>query len=423
MQKAVNNQLKKQKINEDRLNLAQEISYLFRPLAICPFPARGLPKIKIIRTKMGIEVEEKAYETKWERKNGNIRVEITANEKYGVPYGQDILVILYLAREATKQKRRDLKINFYRDFCRMFEINANDGRQYRKVQTSLQRIRHSQFSWIDESDPKRERESHYLYIDDIDIYFDPKNPDQKPVWGEQTIKISERFWNEIMTHKIPFNVESVRYLKGKSAHLNFYIWLSYRVWKAWNDKLNGAGNGTVFIPFWGKVGLQNQLSSQISRRNDYRKEVKKWFSAVQEIWTDCPVEIDGDALRIHITDASQLDVQEGIESSGKRLRKARQAKAIERAKSPIAEFEYCDCGELMKPKRGKPNRNGITQSDYWQCETCNTIKPMSAFCISCFRKTGKVYPLRQDYGTGEYRCPSCKGTFPVESYWEANRLW
>ena len=423
IKKIAANQLKKQKINEDRLNLVQEISYLFRPLAICPFPARGLPKIKIIRKKMGIEVEEKAYETKWERKNGNIRVEITANEKYGVPYGQDILIILYLAREATKQKRRDLKLNFCRDFCRMFEINANDGRQYRKVQASLQRIRHSQFSWIDESDPKRERESHYLYIDDIDIYFDPKNPNQKPVWGEQTIVLSERFWNEVMTHKIPFNLESVRYLKGKPAHLNFYIWLSYRVWKIWNNRLSGSGDGTAIIPFWGKVGLQNQLSSQISRRNDYRKEVKKWLSAVREIWTNCPVEIEGDTLRIHITDASQLDVQDDIQSEGKRLRNNRQVKAIERAKSPIAESQYCDCGELMRPRRGKPNRNGVMQADYWKCDTCNTIKPMSAFCLVCFREIGKVHPLIQDYGTGEYRCPSCKRTFPVGKYWEANRLW
>jgi len=423
IKKTVAKQLKKQKINNDRLALNQGIGYLFRPLAICPFPAKQPKKVEVTREEMGIKVKTTEHETLWARKNGKIRVEILANPKYGIPYGQDVLIILYLAMEARKQNSRALKLNFYRDFCRMFEINANDGRQYRKVQASLQRIRNSKYSWIDGRDEHRERELHYLFIDELDLFFDPKNPDQKPVWGEQTIVLSERFWGEIITHKIPFNVESVRYLKGKPAHLNFYVWLSYRVWKIWNDKLSGSGDGTATIPYWGKTGLQKQLSSRINRRNAYRAEVKKWLSAVREIWTDCPVEIEGDALRIHITDASQLDVQEDIQSEGKRLRNNRQAKAIERAKSPIAEFEYCDCGELMKPKRGKPNRNGVMQADYWQCETCNTIKPMTAFCISCFRKTGKVYPLRQDYGTGEYRCPSCKGTFPVESYWEANRLW
>ncbi len=420
IKKLAKKELKLQKIHEDRLSLSQEIGYLFRPLAICPFPAKQPKKIKIIREKMGIEVEEECYETHWERRNGKIKVEITAHEKYGIPYGQDILIVLYLAREALKQKRRDLKVNFYRDFCRMFEINPRDGRKYRLVQKSLQRIRHAHFTWIDEGEETRERETHYLYIDEIDLYFDPKNPEAKPLWGEQTIVISERFWNEITKHKIPFNLEIVRYLKNKPAHLNFYIWLSYRVWTIWNAKQYGQlpKDEAVLIPFWGKNGLQEQLSSQVKRRFEYRREVKRWLETVKEVWPRCPVQIEGDALIINIIDESQLDVMESPKTEGKRLRKEREKKALLKAKYPIPERKTCPiCQSKLVSKKGTKNKKGVQQPDYYHCEECGFNLPREAICPHCWEEYQEVVTLENELN-GSYRCPQCKKTYNIKKYWD-----
>ncbi len=59
-----------------------------------------------------------------------------------------------------------------------------------------------------------------IYIEELDLYCDPKNPDQKPLFN-QYILLSERFWDEINKHKIPFNLEAIKYLKGRVGHLNF----------------------------------------------------------------------------------------------------------------------------------------------------------------------------------------------------------
>ncbi|RLE20205.1 MAG: hypothetical protein DRJ08_07290 [Acidobacteria bacterium] len=425
IKKKAGKQLKKQKIHTDRLALKQEVGYLFRPLAICPFPAKQPPKVEVTRRKMGVEVTTKEHETLWHRQNGKIKVEILASPKYGIPFGQDVLIILYLAMEAKKQKTRKIKMNFYTDFCNTFGIDPTDGRRYQNVQKSLERIRNSKYSWIDEREETRERELHYLYIDELDVFFNPKNPEAKPVWGEQTIILSERFWYEIEKHKIPFNVESVRYLKGKPAHLNFYVWLSYRVWKAWNDKLDGKGDEKIFVPFWGENGLQQQLSSQIKQRFLYRAEVKKWLKEVKSIWKNCPVEIvkNGNALQIHITDESQLDVRESSSSEGKRLRASREAKELEAARSPLQTSCYCHkCGQLMVARKGRKNKNGIMQADFWKCPGCSSIEPMTAVCMSCF-SGGKTVVLQQDFLTGKYWCPGCKSSVSVERYWQQNRLW
>jgi len=411
LKKTTNKALKKQKIEEDRLTLSQEIGYLFRPLALCPFPARQPKKITVIREVMGVKIKEKKYETKWERKNGKIKVKIIGDEDFGIPYGQDVLIVLYLAKEAVRQQSRYLKINFYRDFCRTFEIDANDGRKYRLVQNSLNRIRNAHFVWVDESEETRERESHYLYIDDVDLFFDPKNPNTRPLWGEQTIKLSERFWNEIIAHKIPFNLESVRYLKSKPAYLNFYIWLSYRVWSVWNSKKLGEirEDEKIYIPFWGENGLQSQLSSQITRKPNYREQVIKWLEGVKEIWGRCPVEIDGDALVINVVDESELDILETVSTEGKRYRLQENKKAETKS---IEEKKECEkCGKPMVSKKGRKNRKGFIQPDYWHCSHCKTNTPKLAVCPSCNDR------ILENQLNGFYYCKDCKKTFSIEKYW------
>ena len=104
------------KIRQDREKASQELGWVFRPLALCPFPAQSLGKIQIIDSNGN---KREAFEIVWERKSGGFKVEILAHPDCGVPFGQDTLIILYLAIEARLQKTRKVRVNFYRDFCKM----------------------------------------------------------------------------------------------------------------------------------------------------------------------------------------------------------------------------------------------------------------------------------------------------------------
>lgn len=301
-------------IQEDRLAGPghQELGWLFRPLALCPFPAQALPKERVVRldrrTNRPLGNPKNEHQVLWTRRSGNIRVDVLGSPEYGIPYGQDILIVLFLAIEARRQNTRKIKVQFYKDFMGMFGFDQNDGRKYRLVRDSLQRIRHSKYSWVDESDPTREREAHYIFIDDIDLYFNPLDPDQRCLW-DQSITISERFWDEIQNHRIPTNLKAIRLFKTRPSVLAFYTWLSYRVQRAWSERGQDS-IGRAFIPFWGDNGIQNQMSSRITRRPDFRAETKRWLEAIKEVWPECPVEIVGDALQIEISGDHQLDIQE-----------------------------------------------------------------------------------------------------------------
>ena len=337
------------KIREDRQNACQELGWLFRPLALCPFPAQSLGKIEIIDSSGN---KREAFEIIWKRQAGGFKVEILAHPDHGVPFGQDILIILYLTIEARKQKSRKIKVNFFRDFCEMFNMNPNDGRKYRLVVDSLNRIRNSKYSWTDERDPNRLRGVDYIYIEDMDLYCNPKNPDQKPMF-DQYILLSERFWDELNRHKVPLNLDAIRLLKTKSAHLNFYIWLSYRVAVNFlknknnqdeykkrltdpNQKEKMVGSHPPeaekeYLPYWGENGLTNQLCTQIKKKIHFRSHLKSYLKTAKAIWPKCPVEIDGDSLVICATSPDQLDVQlDPAIEAGKQIRSKKLAKTKEK---------------------------------------------------------------------------------------------
>src|SRR5271165_3591874 len=70
-----------QLVRDKRENHRQEISYNARPFVLCGLPLRQLPKEQLIYT----------------RRNGNFLLEITAHPRFGLPYGQDRLIPIWLA--------------------------------------------------------------------------------------------------------------------------------------------------------------------------------------------------------------------------------------------------------------------------------------------------------------------------------------
>lgn len=388
------------KIQADRQLQTQELGWLFRPLALCPFPAKPLKKKIIVQ---GKEVDA-GMETIWQRKSGKLTISITSDPRYGIPYGQDILIVLYLAIEARKQKSRKIVVNFYRDFMNLFEMKAEDGRKYKLVQQSLGRIRKALYSWEIDNGTTRETGGNYLYIEEWDLHFDPKNPQQRPLW-DQYILLSERFWYEINKHKIPFNLEAARHLKTKPAYLNFFLWLSYRTWNVWNE----CPGEEVLIPYWGDCGLQNQMSSVIEQRFSFRSQVKGWMEATKEIWPLCPVEIVGDSLRVFVTSEDQLDVHP-LDTDAPRI-----LPDPPKPMPPPITTDVCQsCGNKRMLKAGKMSAKGYRMPDYWECSgRCRKISAL-AKCKYCGQDMTEQKKGQADY---TYFCPKCQHYEAGEAYW------
>ena len=54
-----------------------------------------------------------------------------------------------------------------------------------------------------------------------------RKPDEPSLW-ESTIELSEDFFNEIIRHPVPLDMNTLTALKRSSLGLDLYLWLTYR---------------------------------------------------------------------------------------------------------------------------------------------------------------------------------------------------
>src|SRR5690349_18662569 len=71
----------------------QDLCFSSRPFVLCGLPVRPLPRGQLL----------------YERRNGNFVLQITGHPEFGVPYGQDRIVPIFLATLAVRQKSQTIR--------------------------------------------------------------------------------------------------------------------------------------------------------------------------------------------------------------------------------------------------------------------------------------------------------------------------
>jgi len=323
--------------------LKNDVNYQSRPFVTCPLPLRPPSKTDINKP--------------WEKKVGNEKLKITtADTDFGIPYGQDNLIILYLIKKALEQNNNGIiEFKSLNDFLKIFGF-SRDKKTYKKIKKGFNRIYNARFQYVRKDKIKNNiilDNYQFLLITDWVVFFSEQ--EGQPEMFKSYIKLTQTFWDMINKRRVPYNLNIVKELKQSPAVVNLYILISYRSYINWHDEKK-----EIFIPFFGKNSLQDQLSSKISRRRRFKEEIIDYLERIKKYWPDCPVylrketnfkkkgpasnKIFKDGLFIHVKKASQLSVSPHWP---KLLRQAREeAEALPNKKS-IAAIEAA-----RKEKRG-----------------------------------------------------------------------
>lgn len=293
------------------------INYQFKPLTICPLPPR-VARLDYIDLKDG--KKKSKYVNEVDKVLGSIKIKIIGSEKYGLPSGRDILVILYLIRTALIQNQDGVitSRSFLTDYLRMFDIEPND-QGYNEAKKRFKRIRYANWYW-DENYKGGETSTTFRIIENWCVFFDD-NREQSSLY-DSYIELAKPFWDYIKNKKIPYDLNTLKKIKDKPFVINLYLWLVYRVYDQWERKKNQP----VFIPFFGPNGLMSQLSSNITRKEDFKsKMIHKYIPLIRNEWPNCPVFLEKDfskekpknlgrkrefkdGITIHVESASQLQI-------------------------------------------------------------------------------------------------------------------
>ena len=72
------------------------------------------------------------------------------------------------------------------------------------------------------------RASAFAVLADLtDFWWNPKQPNQPGLW-ESKVRLSESFFNEIVSHPVPLDMNTLKALKRSPLGLDLYLWLVYR---------------------------------------------------------------------------------------------------------------------------------------------------------------------------------------------------
>lgn len=263
----------------------QALCYCSRPFMLCGLPVRRLPPDQLV----------------YQRRNGQFVLQITGHPNYGVPFGQDRIVPIFLATLAVQQKSPAIRFHSAGEMLETFGMHKG-GKEYRRLVGAFERIFGATiFFGTDQirATAKLVQRSRFNFLREAQIWYN-RQPDQ-PVLSdefENVIVLSDEFYREISEHPIPTDLEAVRVLSASPAVLDLFMWLSYRCFSAKSEEI---------IPLSGGLGLAAQLgNADYARPRKFREKLGDWLQVVRSMWPECPARISPDGQSLLIRPAAAL---------------------------------------------------------------------------------------------------------------------
>jgi len=242
---------------------------------LCGLPLRRPPKSRLVHA----------------RHSGRFFLHVTAHPDFGLPFGQDRLIPIWVATLALQQKNRTIHFASAAQMLDFFH-RPKDDPHYRRLVGGFQRIFAATIFFGTDERPNGARVvdfSRFHFFDRMRLWFNPNStaPDVSPVIHENIITLSEAFHQEIDQHRMPVEREAISRFAHAPGTLDFYIWL---VWRSW------ALNGTqARFPLFGPNGLAQQLgASAYSADRFFRRKLLRWLRQVEVIWPECPAGMSTD---------------------------------------------------------------------------------------------------------------------------------
>lgn len=263
----------------------QDIGYSSRPFVLCGLPVRRPPKGTLLHA----------------RRNGDFLLEVTGHPSYGLPFGQDRLIPLWLSTLAVKQRSQTIRFTTAAEMLDAFGMHRG-GKEYRRLIAGFERVFASTVFFGTDTQKQKARVIHkgrFSFMKDVQLWYS-KDPDQKFLPGEfeNYVVLSDEFYAEVTAHPIPCDLEAVRELAHAPAQLDLFLWLTWRCWTAKMPEI---------IPLFGPRGLENQLGvAEATRPRRFRQRLEKWLNTIRTHWPECPARISANGEYLDIDHAESI---------------------------------------------------------------------------------------------------------------------
>ena len=191
-----------------------DLGFMARTMALCSLP----------RTNPGNRHQYK-------RVNGPYKLIMIAGGDNKLPYGNlPRLLLAWVCSEAVRTQSRELVLGkSLSEFMRTLGVYSSSGGSRgdrTRLRNQMKRLFGCTVSMIYENERGEARVSS-LVADRTVFWWNERKPDERSVWNSK-IELGEKFFNEIINHPVPLNMNALNALKRSALGLDLYLWLVYR---------------------------------------------------------------------------------------------------------------------------------------------------------------------------------------------------
>jgi hypothetical protein len=228
-------------------------------------------------------------------------LQITGHPDHGVPFGQDRIVPIFLATLAVQQKSQTIRFKSASEMLETFGMSKG-GKEYRRLVAAFERIFGATIFFGTDTLISKARVVHrarFNFFREAQIWYNRTSEDRVLTHGfENVIVLSDEFFQEVMAHPIPTDLEAVKLLASAPAIMDLFVWLSYRCF---------TSKGKESIPIIGDFGLVRQIGTvEYARPRRFREKLERWLRTIRMVWPECPAKISSDGRHLVISHATAV---------------------------------------------------------------------------------------------------------------------
>ena len=191
-----------------------DLGFMARTMALCSLP----------RSNPGNQLQYK-------RTNGPFTLGMIAGLGNKLPYGNlPRLLLAWVSTEAVRTQSRELVLGrSLSEFMRTLGIYHNSGGRggvQTRLRNQMNRLFGCSVSLIYKGERGSASKSSFV-ADRTEFWWNERKPDEPVLW-ESKIRLGEDLFNEIISHPVPLDMNTLTALKRSPLGLDLYLWLVYR---------------------------------------------------------------------------------------------------------------------------------------------------------------------------------------------------
>ena len=242
------------------------LGFMGRTMALCSLP----------RSNPGNQLQYK-------RTNGPFTLGMIAGLGNKLPYGNlPRLILAWVSTEAVRTQSRELVLGrSLSEFMRTLGIYHNSGGRggvQTRLRNQMKRLfnAHVQLVYKDEHGEANVSSS---VADRSEFWWNERKPDEPVLW-ESKIRLGEDFFNEIINHPVPIDMNTLTALKRSPLGLDLYLWLVYRTFPL------RAPLRLSWPMLYRQFGVDPSRASDRVTVDNFRKDCLRELKKVKTAWPE-----------------------------------------------------------------------------------------------------------------------------------------